>query len=125
MAFISRTMRRWTAGGVFAAAGALAVVLALALAGLGIGLAGGPAAFRDWMHSITPYALLWRLALYAAGGALYFSRWRPRLRALQREHSDGGAAAHARLVKFERLCLIALAAIEAANLPGLIGWVLG
>lgn len=117
--------RSWSAGGVFVLTWMAVVVLALVLAVIGIQVAGGAMAFRGWMDSATPYALLWRVGVYVIGGMLYIKRFRPRLRTMQRQQSGGGAAAHARLVKIERLLVIALVAIEAANLPDLIGWFRG
>jgi len=120
-----RRGRRGSAAGVFVGTWTAVIAAAIAVAILGIALAGGAPAFRDWMAAATPYALLWRIAVYAIGGTLYITHWRPRLRTLQRQQADGGAASHARLVKVERMLVIALVAIEVANLPGLIDWIRG
>ena len=117
--------RRWSAAGVFVAAWIGVICAAIAVAIIGIALAGGAPAFRDWMSAVTPYALLWRIAVYIVGGTLYITYWRPRLRALQQQQDDGGVAAHARLIKAERMLVIALVVIELANLPGLIDWIRG
>lgn len=121
----TRRRRSWTAGAVFVASWLAVIVLVLMLVGLGIQFAGGATAFRGWLDSMTPYALLWRIAVYVVGGTLYITRFRPRLRAMQQQQADGGDAAHARLIKIERLLLIVLVVIEVANLPDLIGWLRG
>lgn len=121
----TRRRRSWTAGGVFVMTWIAVIVLALMLVGLGIQFAGGAAAFRGWLDSMTFYTLLWRVGVYVVGGTLYIKRFRPRLRAMQRQQSDGGDAAHTRLIKIEQLLLIVLVVIEAANLPDLIGWIRG
>lgn len=120
-----RRGRRWSAAGVFVAAWIGVICAAIAVAIIGIALAGGAPAFRDWMSAATPYALLWRIAVYAIGCTLYITHWRPRLRSLQQQQADSNAASHARLVKVERMLVIALVAIEVANLPGLIDWIRG
>ncbi|WP_111748580.1 hypothetical protein [Salinisphaera orenii] len=98
------------------------VALAAALTAIGIGVAGSALAWRAWMHHAAPYFLIWRLLLYAVLGGVYLQLWRPRLRSMQAEQADGGAAAHARLVRIERLMVAAIAVVELSNLPDLIGW---
>lgn len=99
------------------------VALALILAAIGISLAGSPAAFREWMVAATPYALVWRLAIYIGGGTFYLTRVRPRLRVMQQRMPDGGRAAHRRLLRIERLMLVVFVAIELTNAPDLIAWI--
>lgn len=107
---------------MFAIACGAVVILALALLLLGSLFAGSMAAFNNWLVAVAPYALLWRVVLYIGGTTLYVMYWRPRLRALQLQQSDGGTAAHARLVRIERMLLVVIVAIEASNLPDLIDW---
>lgn len=122
-----RTPRVWrmSAGAVFLATWAVVLILGVCLAVIGINVAGSPTPFRDWLTAVTPYALVWRLAIYVGGGTLYGMRLRPRLRALQRRQADGGEAAHDRLRRIERLVVIVFVAIEVANAPDLIAWIRG
>ncbi len=110
---------------MFVAATVSAVALATALTAVGIGLTGSALAWRDWMHHAAPYFLIWRLALYAVLGVLYLRVWRPRLRALQADQTDGGAAAHTRLARIERLLIAVVVVVELSNLPDLLGWLRG
>ena len=113
---------RWSASAVFVASWAAVLCLAIVVALVGILLAGGAEPFRQAMDGFTPYALVWRLVLYVVGGTLYLNVWRPRLRAAQDAQGDAGVQSHTRLVRVERMLLIAIVAVEAANLPDLLGY---
>ena len=119
---ITHKTSRLGAWAVFLIAWAAVIVAALAIVAVGVSMAGGAVGFRDWLARIAPYALIWRVGVYAVVGTLYITRWRPRLRAAQQRQTDGGEAAHQRLVRVERMLLVVIAVIEAANLPDLIGW---
>lgn len=101
------------------------LVVAFIAAGLALQWAGGKTAFDQWLGAATPYFLLWRVVLYGIGGTLYIKRWRPRLRARQCRQPDGGEASRQRLVRAERMLIVALVAIEATNVPDIIAWVSG
>lgn len=100
-------------------------VFALVAAVVLMQLADGPERMQQWLTAAVPYFLVWRLMLYAVFGSLYVGYWRPRLRARQADQADGGEAAHGRLVRAERLLLVAIVVIEAANAPELIAWLAG
>ncbi|GAB3683775.1 hypothetical protein [Salinisphaera aquimarina] len=111
----------WT---VFVFAWAAVLVVALALVAVGVSMADGAVAFSHCLTRIAPYALLWRIGIYVVIGTLYITRWRPRLRALQNRQTDGGEAAHQRLVRVERMFLVVIVAVEVANAPDLIDWMM-
>lgn len=117
--------RRWSAAAVFTATALAVLVLAFFVAGVGLHLAGGPERLRAWLSGATPWFVLWRLAIYSVAGSLYVTSWRPRLRAMQRKQTDGGEAARQRLVRVERMLIIAIIAIEATNAPDVIAWISG
>lgn len=110
---------------MFVAAALGVLVAAIAIAWLGLIAAGGPDGLQRWLTAATPWFVLWRLVLYVTAGTLYLTRWRPRLLALQRTQSDGGAPARHRLMRVERLLVVAVVAIEATNMPDVIGWISG
>lgn len=101
------------------------LVVAFIAAALALQWAGGKTAFDQWLVAATPYFLLWRVGLYGVVGTLYFKLWRPRLRAWHRRQPDGGEAGRQRLVRAERMLMVALVAIEATNVPDIIAWVSG
>lgn len=101
------------------------LLVAFIAAGLALQWAGSKTAFDQWMLAATPYFLLWRIGLYAVVGTLYIKVWRPRLRARQCRQSDRGEASRQRLVRAERMLMVALVAIEATNVPDIIAWVSG
>lgn len=122
MAITNKT-GRLGAWAVFLIAWVAVIIVAFAIVAVGMSMAGGAVPFRDWVAYIAPYALIWRVGVYILVGTLYITRWRPRLRAGQQRQTDGGDAAHQRLVRVERMLLVVLVVIEAANLPDLIHWI--
>lgn len=121
----SRSKRHWSTSAVFLVAWAAVIGLCLLLTWIGVELSGGPLAFRSWTNAMTPYSLIWRIFVYVVGGMFYIQYFRPKLRDMQQRQSDDGAAAHARLVKVERMLLVVLVVMEASNLPGIISWIQG
>lgn len=119
------TRRRLNATTLFVVVALAVLVAAFVIAALGMHLAGGPDAYNLWLTAATPWFLLWRVALYSVGGTLYIAHWRRRLRAAQRDQADGGEAARQRLVRLERMLIVALIAIEATNVPDVIAWLSG
>ncbi|MDA3922329.1 MAG: hypothetical protein PF501_16865 [Salinisphaera sp.] len=117
--------RRWGVGSLFIAAWIAVIVFGLVATSIGMSIAGGPAAFHHWVQSATPGFMVWRALLFGGGGLLYITRWRPRLRAAQRDRPDGGQAAYARLIRAERMMVVAIIFIEATNLPGEIAFFSG
>lgn len=121
----SLSRRRWGVGTLFIAASIAVIVFGLVATSIDMSIAGGPAAFHHWMQSATPGFMLWRALLFGGGGLAYITWWRPRLRTAQRARPDGGQAAYARLVRAERMLVVAIIFIEATNLPSEIAFFSG
>lgn len=121
---ISNKAVRLSAWAIFLIAWAVVIGAAVIITIIGISMAGGAIHFRDWLTDITPYALIWRTAVYVVVGTLYIKWWRPRIRAAQDQSQGESDAAHRRLIGIERLLLVVIVVIEVANLPDLIDWMM-